>query len=302
MSNSLPAIGWAGLGKMGQPMAGNLLAAGYPLTVYNRSAGKARELAVLGAQVAANPADLARSAAIVVSTISDDPALRELALGPQGLYAGLAAGAIHIDMSTVSPAASAEVAAAAAARGIRYLRAPVSGSTATAAAAALTIIASGDRSAFDQALPVFKALGRAAHYVGEGEQARFLKLSINMMVGITAAMMGEALVLGEAGQLDWKQAIEIVADSAVASPLVGYKKQMLIDRDFRPAFTVAQMIKDLDLALDTGRQSSLPMPLTAMVRTFMSAMVANGRGEADFFAYVTLMEEMAGLGRADVSG
>lgn len=299
MNAALPRVGWAGLGKMGLPMARNLLAAGYPLAVYNRSPARAEAVAEAGARVAATPAALAADADIVISTISDDAALKEIALAPQGLHAGLARGAIHVDMSTVSPAASGEVAAAAAARGLRYLRAPVSGSTATAAARALTIIASGDPTAFGEALPLLQALGRAVHYVGPDEQARYLKLAINMMVGITAAMMGEALVFGESGSIDWRQSVEIIGDSAVASPLIGYKKQMLIDRDFRPAFTVAQMVKDLDLALDTARQINLPMPITSLVRTFMAAMIATGQGEADFFSYVTKMEELAGLGAAD---
>jgi 3-hydroxyisobutyrate dehydrogenase-like beta-hydroxyacid dehydrogenase len=295
MTATLPRIGWVGLGKMGLPMARNVLSAGYPLAVFNRSPDKARILADEGAQAVGSLAALAGGVDIVVSMIADDPALRDVTVGPDGLYARLAPGAIHIDMSTVSPSASSEVAASAAGKGIRYLRAPVSGSTALAAAATLTIIASGDRVAFDQALPLLRVLGRTVHYVGPGEQARFLKLSINMMVGITAAMIGEALVLGETGEIDWRQSIDIINDSAVASPVLGYKKKMLQERDFRPAFTLSQMVKDFDLMIDTARRANLPLPLTAMVRNFMGAMIANGKGEEDFFAYVTFMEELAGI-------
>ncbi len=293
MTATALCIGWVGLGKMGLPMARNLVSAGHELAVYDRSPERASEAATLGARAASSPAAVA--APVVISMISDDRALREVAMGPQGLYAVLKPGAIHIDMSTVSPAVSAEVAAAALEKGVRYLSAPVSGSTSMAADATLTIIASGERSAFDEALPLLRLLGRAVHYVGPKEQARYLKLAINLMVGISAAMIGEALAFGEAGELDWQQMIEIINDSSVASPLFDYKKQMLIERDFQPAFTAAQMVKDFDLVLDTARQGSLPLPVTALVRTFMSAMVARGDGEADFFAYVTLMEQLAGL-------
>ena len=209
----------------------------------------------------------------------------------------MAAGAIHVDMSTVSPSVSAEVANGARDRNIRYLRAPVSGSTALAASAGLTVIASGDRGAFDDVLPLLNLLGRVVHYTGDAEQARYLKLAINMMVGISAAMIGEALVLSEAGELDWRQSIDIINDSVVASPLLGYKKAALQNRDFSPAFTVSQMVKDLDLVLGAAREAQAPVPVAAMVRSFMGAMAAKGQGEADFFAYVTLMEDLAGRAR-----
>ncbi len=116
-----------------------------------------------------------------------------------------------------------------------------------------------------------------------------------MMVGITAAMVGEALALGERGGVDWQQMIEILNHSAVASPVLGYKAQMLASRDFSPMFTAAQMAKDFDLALDTARGVGVPIPLTALARQFMGALAARGGGERDFFAYVTLVEELAGL-------
>lgn len=288
-------VGWIGLGMMGEPMAQNVLKAGFPLQVFNRSREKAGMLDDEGAIVAESAADLARASETLVTMISDDVALAAVALGDDGVFAHMAAGSLFIDMSTVSPAMSARVADAAAAKGIHYLRAPVSGSIGLAAAGTLTIFASGPKDKYEESLALFEAMGGSLFHVGTGEEARYLKLAINMMVGITAGMMAEALTLGEKGGLDWDQMVEIISSSAVASPLINYKVDTLKNRDFTPAFPAWMMAKDFNLALDTARDESLPLPITALVRQHWSAMEATGRGEMDFFAYVTLMEQLSGL-------
>lgn len=290
-----PRIGWIGLGKMGTPMAGNLLAAGYPVSVYNRTPASAAGLVGKGATLAPSVAALAGDCQVVVSMISDDAALEAVALGANGVLESAPAGLFFIDMSTVSPAISERVAQAAFAKGVQYLRAPVSGSTATAQSAALTVLASGPWAAYEECMPLFQAIGKKLYYLGEAEQARYLKIAINMMLGVTAGMLGEALVLGERGGVDWQQMIEVINNSVVASPLLGYKKEMLTTRDFSPMFTATQMAKDFDLALDAGRNSNVPMPIAAVSRQFFGTMIASGRGGLDFFAYVTLLEELAGL-------
>ena len=288
-------IGWIGLGKMGIPMSGNLIKAGYPVAVYNRTKGKTKELADQGAQVADSPKALAADADVLISMISDDPALEAVSIGPDGAFAAAKSGAIYIDMSTVSPVASARVAEVAEKKGIKYLRAPVSGSTVLAAAGTLTIFASGPKDAYDQCVDIFGSMGQKSFHVGAGEEARYLKLVLNMMVGLTSAMTAEALTFGERGGMDWNQMIDIVNSSVVASPLVGYKAQMLKDRNYAPAFTVEQMAKDFDIALDTGKANNVPMPITSLVRQFLGAMKAQGKGELDFFGLVKLLEEMAGI-------
>jgi 3-hydroxyisobutyrate dehydrogenase-like beta-hydroxyacid dehydrogenase len=224
--------------------------------------------------------------------ISDDQALKEVA---GAVRDGIKPGSIYIDMSTVSPAASAEVAAWMDKAGASYLRAPVSGSTMLASKGALTIFISGPSQALEKARPVLEQMGKTLHHVGKDEEARRLKLAINLMIGITAATMGEALAFGESGGIEWRQMIDIINASVVASPLTGYKAEMLKSRDFTPAFTASQMLKDFDLVLDTARNGNLPMPVTALVRQFWGAMIATGRGEKDFFSYVTMMEELAGI-------
>lgn len=294
-----PRVGWIGLGKMGGPMASNLLAAGFPLIVYNRTAGAAAGIVGRGASLAASVADLATDCDIVISMISDDEALQRVTLETGGLFDNARPGLIYIDMSTVSPLISERVAQAALTKGIRYLRAPVSGSTATAQAAALTILVSGPQEAHQQCVPVFQAIGTKIYYLGDAEQSRYLKIAINMMLGVTAGMLGEALALGERGGLDWQQMLEVINNSVIASPLLGYKHEMLATRNFSPMFTATQMAKDFDLALDAGRNANVPMPIAAVSRQFFGAMIASGRGELDFFAYVTLLEELAGLRPAD---
>lgn len=289
------SIGWIGLGKMGTPMSQNLVKEGYSLTVYNRSKEKTKELADAGAKVADTPKALAAGSDIIISMISDDSVLEAVSIGSDGAFAEAKEGTIYIDMSTVSPQSSAKVAEAAKAKGIKYLRAPVSGSTFLAASGTLTIFASGPADAYEECVDIFNILGQKSFHVGTDEEARYLKLVLNMMVGLTSAMTAEALAFGEKGGMDWETMIDIVNASVVASPLVGYKAQMLKDRNYAPAFTANQMSKDFDIALSTGKAMDLPMPLTSIVREFYGMMRATGKGDLDFFAFVKMLEELGGI-------
>lgn len=295
-------VGWIGLGKMGMPMASNILAAGYSLTVFNRSPSRAEALVGKGAALAPSVAALAEGCDIMISMVSDDAALQGITVDDGGLFSAAGRGLVFIDMSTVSPAVSERVAAAAQEKGVRYLRAPVSGSTTTASAGALTILASGPKDAYDRCVPLLQTMGKKLYYLGPAEQARYLKVAINMMLGVTAAMLAEALALGERGEVDWAQMIEVINNSVVGSPLLAYKAEMLTTRNFAPMFTASQMAKDFDLALEAGRNVNVPMPIAALSRQFLGALIASGRGEQDFFAYVTLLEELAGLGSAGGQG
>lgn len=288
-------IGWIGLGKMGVPMSQNLLKKGYSVTVYNRTKDKTKALADQGAKVADTPKAAAAGADVIISMISDDPVLEAVSYAPNGAFEGAKSGAVFIDMSTVSPEASARVAEAGKGKGIRYLRAPVSGSTALASAGTLTIFASGPKDAYDECADIFASMGQKHFHVGLGEEARYLKLVMNMMVGLTSAMAAEALTFGEAGGMNWEQMIDIVNASVVASPLMGYKAQLLKSRNYAPAFTVSQMAKDFDIMIDAGRAKNVPMPVTALVRQFWGAMIAKGKGEQDFFSLVSLLEDLAGI-------
>lgn len=295
---SLNNVGWIGLGKMGLPMAANILESGNSLLVYNRSRDRADPLISKGATFVPWLAKLGAESGVVFSMVADDQALLDVTLGRDGCFHGMSPGATFVDMSTVSPRVSAQVAEHAMAKGIAYLRAPVSGSIRAAEGGALTILASGPKLAFDAVHGLLTLLGKSVTYLGTGDEARYLKLSINLMVGITAGMMGEALTLSSRGGVDWRQMLDVINNSAVASPLVGYKKDMLLERNFAPMFTVNQMAKDLDLALDTARESGVMLPIVGLVRQMLCALQSGTMGEQDFFSYVTLMEEFSGVAPA----
>jgi 3-hydroxyisobutyrate dehydrogenase-like beta-hydroxyacid dehydrogenase len=288
-------IGWIGVGKMGNPMSKNLIKAGYSLTVFDIVPEAMNALAEAGAKVASSAAEAAADAEVIVSMIPDDHALEDVSMGPKGVFKGIGSNVTYIDMSTVSPIISARVSEVAEEKGIKYLRAPVSGSTEAAEKASLTIMASGPKDAYDQCEDIFKLLGQKIFHVGEGDEARYMKLLVNMMVGITSAMTAEALIFGEKGGLDWSQMIDTINNSVIASPLIGFKVQLLKDRDYSPMFTATQMAKDFDLALDTGKAMDIPMPITALTRQLYGSMKATDKGGFDYFGIVALFEEMAGL-------
>jgi len=288
-------IGFIGLGKMGVPMSQNLVKKGYSVTVWNRSKDKTKPLADAGAKVANSPKEAAAGADVIVSMIADDAALEMVSYAPNGAFEGAKSGAIYIDMSTVSPSASAKVDEAAKKKGIQYLRAPVSGSTVLAAAGTLTVFASGPKDAYDKVVDVLGCFGQKVFHVGTGEEARYLKLVMNMMVGLTSAMVAEALTFGEVGGMNWEQMIDIVNASVAASPLIGYKGALLKSRNYAPAFTASQMAKDFDIMLEAGKAKNVPLPMTALIRQFWATMMATGKGENDFFGLVQVLEGMAGV-------
>jgi 3-hydroxyisobutyrate dehydrogenase-like beta-hydroxyacid dehydrogenase len=288
-------IGWVGLGKMGAPMAKNILKADYPVTVYNRTREKTKELAALGARVADSPRTLASEVDAVISMIFDDKALEAVSTGPDGVLKGANSGLIFIDMSTVSTVASARIAEAAEEKGVHYLRAPVIGGVIHAETGDLRILASGPKEIFDRCKDILAAMSKTSSYLGSREESRIMKLVLNMQVGIIAAMTAEALTFGEAGGMNWNQMIDIVADSIVSTPMIQFKAQYLKDRKFLPAFTVNQMIKDFDLVLDTGKATNAPMPIASVVRQLLGYMKAQGKGNIDFWQILTLLEGLAGL-------
>jgi 3-hydroxyisobutyrate dehydrogenase/glyoxylate/succinic semialdehyde reductase len=291
-------IGWIGLGNMGAPMSKNLLNAGHELTVWNRTKSKADEVVGVGAKWADSPKAAASATDIIFTMVSDGPTLKTVVLGDGGIVSGLSAGKIVVDMSTVSPAESAVVNAAVEAAGCKLLRAPVTGSTVLAASASLGILASGDKAAYDQVLPLFEKMGKNQFYLGSEEEARVMKLSLNMMIGVSMQMMAEAVVLAEKAGLDVKQVCDVMAGSAVGSPLVGYKAAVIAGGEYKPAFSVKLMMKDFDLAFDAAKQYGVPLLVTAATKQTLQAAAATGRGDKDFSVLTQLLEEQAGYSRA----
>ncbi len=274
-------MGLIGLGNMGSAFAERLLAAGYDLRVYNRSREKAGPFAALGATVADSVAELAAGADVVLTSLSDDEALESIAAA---VVASARPGAVLADSSTVSPGASARVAAEAADASILYLRAPVSGNPTVVRAGNLSFIVSGSRDALERAEPVLRAIGPTIHYVGEGEQARIVKLAINLVIGGLAQLMAEALVLGEASGVSRGVLLETMADSAAGAPFVKYKTEPLLRDDYSATFTTSLMDKDIDLVLEAADAAGVRLPVAGQIKGILSAAIAAGFGDDDFMA------------------
>jgi 3-hydroxyisobutyrate dehydrogenase-like beta-hydroxyacid dehydrogenase len=289
-----PTVGWVGLGKLGLPIATRLVEAGYNVTGVDTVPDRLT-LAVERRITPAPNLEAAANQDIVFTCLPDDKALLAAALVEVGILASMRPRGILVEASTVSPQASAEIAAAAEERGLDYLRLPISGSASIAHTGNLTCFASGPRDAFDLVQPVLGAFTRAQLYLGEGEEARYAKLAVNLMLAATAVMMGESLALGRRGNIGWRDMLNVLADSAAASPMVKYKVGPLAERDFSSTFSCHQMAKDLDLILGAARAAGVPVPMAALTRETYAAIIAMGGGEDDFIAPVRHTEQLAGL-------
>lgn len=286
-------IGVLGLGNMGSIIAARLLSAGFEVWVNNRTAERAKGLLDAGAQWAASGDALADQVDLLITMVADDSALREVTTGAGGVLTRSHPGLCYADMSTVSPAASAQVAKAADAIDVLYVRAPVSGSTVLAEAGALGIMASGPPRAREAFAEAFAVIGKRVFQLGDGEQARVMKLALNTLVAQTVIGLSEALVLGARCGLDWQTMLDVFGDSAVASPLVQYKAATLAERNFEAAFTTSMMAKDLDVAIELGREAGAVMPTTALSQQLLQAVCGLGWGEQDFSAAVLMYELLA---------
>ena len=283
-------VHFLGVGKMGLPMASHLKNAGHAVSVSDPS-DERLSLARSAGLAVAEPSALAH-AEFVLSSLPHDAAL--LAVGEQVAQTA-SAGAVYVDTSTVSLAASAQVAERCGARGIAYLRTTVSGNNKMAEAAQLTVMASGSRAAYERCEPLLACWGPQRFYLGDGEQARLMKLVVNLLIAQTSAMLAEGLTLGRKGGLDWQDMWQVLCASAVGSPILKAKSVQLSQRDFTPTFTVEQMIKDLDLIVGAARDVHAPLPQTAATLQLMHAAVAQGEALDDYAAIIKAVERSAGL-------
>jgi 3-hydroxyisobutyrate dehydrogenase-like beta-hydroxyacid dehydrogenase len=274
-------VGLIGLGNMGTAFAERLLDGDYELVVYNRTPEKAGPLVARGAAQAETAADLAGRVDVVLTSLADDEALEAVAAT---VVAAARPGTVLVDMSTVSPAASARVAALAADASVNYLRAPVSGNPTVVRAGNLSLIVSGARETFERVEPVIRTIGPTVHHVGDGEQARIVKLAINLMIAGLAELMSEALVLGEAAGVSRADLLEVAGSSAAGAPFVKYKTEPLLRDDFSATFTTALMEKDVDLVLDAADEAGVRLPMAREMKALLRAAIDAGYGDDDFMA------------------
>ena len=275
------AVGLIGLGNMGTAFAERLLDAGYGLVVMNRTPAKAAPLEARGATLAGSYADLAERVDVVLTSLADDDALDEVAAA---LLAVAKPGTVLVDTSTVSPAVSARVAERAEKASVAYTRAPVSGNPTVVRAGNLSFIVSGPSETLDGVEPILLAIGPTVYRVGDAEEARVVKLAINLMIGGLAQLMAEALVLGEASGVSRAALLEVMGGSAAGAPFVRYKTGALLEDDYSATFTTALMGKDLDLILDAAGDAGVELPVTTGLQAIVRAAIEAGYADDDFMA------------------
>jgi 3-hydroxyisobutyrate dehydrogenase-like beta-hydroxyacid dehydrogenase len=266
---------------MGSAFAERLLDAGYQLAVHNRNSQKTESLAARGAAVAETAAELAATVDIVLTSLADDEAFESISAS---VLAAARPGTVLVDTSTVSPGASARVAVLAEQASVLYVRAPVSGNPSVVRAGNLTFIVSGPSNAVERAEPVLLAIGPNIQLVGDAEQARIVKLAINLVIAGLAELMSEALVLGEASGVSRAALLETMGNSAAGAPFVKYKTEPLLRDDYSATFTTNLLEKDIDLVLEAAEAARVRLPLAGEIKSLVRSAVEAGYGDDDFMA------------------
>ena len=287
-------VGFIGLGIMGRPMAHNLLKAGYPLVVHNRSRAAVEALAAEGAQTAMSPKEVAEQSDIVITMLPDSPDVEQVVLGPDGVAEGIRAGSLFVDMSTIAPGTARKVYETLQAKKVESLDAPVSGGEVGAKGATLSIMVGGTEAAFQRAMPVFEVMGKNIVLIGGPGAGQVTKACNQIVVGITIQAVSEALILARKSGVDPAKVREALLGGFAQSRILDLHGQRIIDRTFQPGFRVRLHRKDLAIALQTGREVSLPLMLTSQVAELMNAMIARGDGDLDHSGLAHLLEQMGG--------
>lgn len=286
-------IGFIGLGVMGKPMARNLLHAGFPLTVHNRSRAAVEELQQFGAVAANSPAEVAAHSDIVILMLPDSPDVELVVAGPGGIFDAAREHLLVIDMGTSSPNLARRLAAAAQERGMEMLDAPVSGGDIGAQNATLSIMVGGTETAFQRALPIFQAMGKNIVRVGDAGAGQVTKAANQVVVGLTIQAIGEALVLATKAGVDPAKVRQALLGGFASSRVLDVHGQRALDRNFKPGARVRTHYKDLDIALALGKEFQVPLPATAHVHELFAALIAAGNGNLDHSSLITLIEQMA---------
>ncbi len=295
-------VGYIGLGLMGKPMAGNILEAGYPLTVHNRSRAAVDALVAAGAQAASSPKEVAQASDVVFTNLPDSPDVAQVALGPDGIIEGARAGMVFIDNSTIKPETARIVARKMDDVGVHALDAPVSGGDVGAQAGTLAIMVGGKREAFDTVLPILKAIGKTITYVGESGAGQVAKACNQIMVAAQMVAMGELLLLAQRAGVDPQRVVEAIRGGAAGCWTLDNKPQRLFAGERGPGFKAYMQHKDLGIVLDTARTYGMPLPVTSGVMQLYEAMLQLGMRDLDNSAVIGVLEAIAGESLATSEG
>ena len=286
-------IGFIGLGIMGKPMARNLLRAGYALVVYNRSSAPARELAAEGAEAVDSPRSVAERSDVIITMLPDSPQVQDVVAGPGGVLDGASEGALLIDMSTISPVVTQELARAAHERGVAMLDAPVSGGDVGAQQGTLSIMVGGREEDFRRAEPIFHALGKTVVHAGSHGAGQVVKACNQIVVALTIEAVSEALVLGSKAGVDPAVILSVLSGGLAGNRVMEVRRSNFLEHNFAPGFKVDLHHKDLGIALATGRTYGVPLPVTALVDQMLLGLKVKGQGALDHTALLTVIEEGA---------
>jgi 3-hydroxyisobutyrate dehydrogenase-like beta-hydroxyacid dehydrogenase len=290
-------VGFIGLGLMGGPMAANIARAGHPLAVYNRTASKADEVKGLGAQVATSPREVAENSEVIVTMLSDAPAVEAVLVGEDGLLAGARVGAVLIDMSTVAPDQTKDLAEMVEAAGMKMLDAPVYGSTGPAKDGTLGIMVGGEKAVFDAQQDLLGVMGKNIFYMGPQGSGAMVKLCFNLVVAAQILSLAEAMALAAKGGLNLEEVGEVITSSGISSNLIERKVGNMAEGNFPPAFPLKHMHKDLGLMVQTGVAVDVALPATGVTHQIYTAAKARGHGDEDFSAIYAVLAQMASIGK-----
>jgi len=287
-------IGFIGLGIMGRGMSANLLQAGFEVCVWNRTASRMEALVAAGAGAGESPADVAAKSDIIITCVSDTPDVEAVILGENGVIHGAKAGSLVIDMSTISPQVTQEIAAKLAEKGVAMLDAPISGGSEGAAKGTLSIMVGGDAAQVERAMPAFKAMGKAITHVGGTGAGQTVKLVNQILVVGTMLAVSEALLFAQAGGLNLQKTLKAVSQGAAGSWMLSNRGPQVIKRDWRPGFTIDLQQKDVRLALKAADELGVPLLGTAMVFNLYRTLQQRGLGSEGNHALVKALENLAG--------
>jgi len=288
-------LGYIGLGVMGGRMADRLISKGHTVTGYNRTRGKAKWLVDRGLRLAESPRAAASAADVTFVMVSNSAALDAVANGPDGFIAGLVPGKIVVDMSTVSPALSRTTAARVRERGARMVDAPVSGSVQTLEQGNLSIMVGGDRATFDAVKPILEDVGPKVTYVGANGLAVSMKIAANISVAVQMLAFAEGVLLAEKSGIARDVAVDVLTHSAIGSPMLQYRGPFVLQMPDEAWFNVNMMQKDVQLALEMGRQLDVPLPTAAATNEWLTAARAMGMANRDFAALFHALARAAGV-------
>ncbi len=286
-------VGFIGLGLMGKPMARNLMRAGYQLVVNNRTPAKAEELASEGATVAPNGRAVAEQCDIIITMLPDSPDVEQVVAGKDGVLEGIKPGALLIDMSSISPVVTRELAEKVRAKGASMLDAPVSGGDVGAIQGTLSIMVGGDAADFERAKPLFEVMGKTIVHVGGTAAGQVTKAANQVLVGITIAAVSEALLLGAKGGVAPEKILDVLGGGLAGNKVMEVKREKLLTHDFTPGFRAELHHKDMGIAMAAARDYGLVLPLTAIVDQLFQSMKKKGWGTQDHSGLLRVLEDLA---------